>query len=147
MRTCLISSHGGHLRELIDAVADVPLDAYFVTKRTRHTEELLASRQKYFLVDPHTSLMKYLANAVQAFRHLVRERPRVIITTGAGIAIPTVLLGRFFFRSRVVFVESAANVVTPSRTGRFLYRHADLFIIQWPDLHEIFPKAVYGGLT
>lgn len=147
LRVCLISSHGGHLRELLQATQGIPGDAYFVTCRTKHTVAVLAGRRRYFVVDPHVSWAKYALNGLQSLWHVARERPDVVVTTGAGIAIPTVLLCRLLLRSRLVFVESAANVVTPSRTGRFLYRFADLFVVQWPGLLEHYPGAVYGGLA
>ncbi|QKY70305.1 hypothetical protein Len3610_12510 [Lentibacillus sp. CBA3610] len=32
-----------------------------------------------------------------------------------------------------------------TRTGRFMYKHADLFIVQWESLLKFYPGAVYGG--
>jgi len=146
VRICLISSHGGHLRELLDATNQVTGDKYYVTYRTRHTLELLHDRRCHFVIDPHKSVAKYLMNALQSIYHVIRERPDVVISTGAGIAISTVLLSKYLLGSKVIFIESAANVVNPSRTGSFLYRHTDLFLIQWPSLQNYYPRAKYVGL-
>lgn len=144
---CLISSHGGHLHELSEAVKGLDHPCYWVTYATTHTRQMLKDKRHYFVIDPHLSKFKYLINAFQALWHLLRERPKVIISTGAGIAIPTMLLGKFLFRSKLIFIESAANVVTPSHTAKFMYRYADLFLTQWPDMVETeFPKAVNVGV-
>ncbi len=145
-KICLISSHGGHLRELLDATDQVPGDKYYVTCRAPHTMELLSDRRRYFVIDPHKSLTKYLVNALQSLYYAIRERPEVVISTGAGIAIPTILFGKYLLGSKIVFIESAANVVNPSKTGSLVYRCADFFMIQWSSLQHYYPNAKYIGL-
>ena len=100
----------------------------------------------YFVIDPVTSKPKFLLNAFQSLYHILRERPEVIISTGAGMAIPTMLLGKFLLGSKIIYVESAAAVIEPSRTGQFMYKYADLFLIQWDSLKTFYPKAKYVGV-
>lgn len=147
LKICLISSHGGHLRELMNATDNVKGDKYFVTHRTRHTEDVLSCQRHYFIIDPHKSRFKFMSNAIQALKHIIKEKPDLIISTGAGIAVPTILIAKYLFKTKVIFIESAANVVNPSKTGRFLYRYADLFLIQWRGLKGQYPKAQYCGLV
>ena len=147
LKLCLISSHGGHFRELLAATQSLGGAKYYVTARTRHTADILHDRRRYFIVDPHTSAVKYLINAVQAVRHLIHERPRVVISTGAGITLPTMLIAKYLLRAQIIFIESAANVITPSRTGRCIYPHADLFLVQWPEIQQYYPDSKYVGLV
>lgn len=145
-KICLISSHGGHLHELTEAVQNVRGNMYWVTFRTKHTEALLKDKRHYFVIDPVTSKPKFLLNAFQSLYHILRERPEVIISTGAGMAIPTMLLGKFLLGSKIIYVESAAAVIEPSRTGQFMYKYADLFLIQWESLKTFYPNAKYVGV-
>lgn len=145
-KICLISSHGGHLHELTEAVQNVRGNMYWVTFRTKHTEALLKDKRHYFVIDPVTSKLKFLLNAFQSLYHILRERPKVIISTGAGIAISTMLLGKFLIGSKIIYVESAAAVIEPSRTGQFMYKYADLFLIQWESLKTFYPNAKYVGV-
>lgn len=147
IKICLISSHGGHLRELLDATEDVLGNKYYVTYKTKHTMDVLKNYRHYFVIDPYKSLLKYLINTLQALYHILKEKPDVVISTGAGIAVPTVLICKYLLGSKIIFIESAANVVNPSRTGIFLYQHTDLFLIQWKYLHKFFPEAVFIGLV
>ena len=124
-KICLISSHGGHLHELTEAIQNVQGNMYWVTFRTNHTEALLKDKTLY---------------------HLLQEHPKVIISTGAGIAIPTMMLGKYLFGAKIIYVESAAAVIEPSRTGQFIYKHADLFLIQWESLKSFYPNAKYVGV-
>jgi UDP-N-acetylglucosamine:LPS N-acetylglucosamine transferase len=145
-RICLISSHGGHLRELLDATSSVAGDKYYVTCRTAHTQELLADERAFFVIDPHLSLIKYLLNALQSLFILLRRWPQVIVSTGAGIALPTLLFGKYLCRAKIIYIESAANVVHPSRTGKMMYRYADLFLLQWESQQEFYPDGILVGL-
>lgn len=146
LKICLICSHGGHLRELLDATEDVPGAKYYVTRKTAHTQQLVKDERHYFVIDPHTSFFKYLLNVFQSLLHIFKERPKAVISTGAGIAIPTIVTCKYLLRAKIIFIESAANVTTPSKTGRFVYKYADLFLIQWPALKNSYPKATYVGL-
>jgi beta-1,4-N-acetylglucosaminyltransferase len=146
LRICLISSHGGHLHELINATENVRGMKYFVTYRTSHTIQLLAEETRYFVIDPHLSRWKYLVNAFQSLKHIFFERPDVVISTGAGIAIPTMLICKMILGSKIIFIESAACVEKASKTGSFVYKYADLFLVQWPEMQRSYDKAVYVGL-
>lgn len=146
IKICCISSHGGHLHELMAAVRDVVGEKYWLTHKTKHTIASLADKKHYFILDPVTSKLKFFWNACQAFVYLCLERPNIIISTGSGIAIPTMLMGKYFFRAKIIYVESAAAVIEPSRTGRFIYKYADLFLIQWETLRQFYPNAKYTGV-
>ncbi len=49
------------------------------------------------------------------------------------------------FNKKLIYIETIANVTTRTRTGNFIYKHADLFIVQWEELLTVYPEAVYGG--
>ena len=60
------------------------------------------------------------------------------------IVIPSILIAKLF-KKKVIYIETFARVNTASKTGRFVYKFADLFIVQWEELKKIYPNAVYGG--
>ena len=43
------------------------------------------------------------------------------------------------------FEKSKDNSKTKSKTGSIVYKFADLFIVQWKEMLELYPNAVYGG--
>lgn len=88
---------------------------------------------------------KFFLNLWDAFSILRRERPDVILSTGAGPMVPFALVGRLFFRVRVVFIETITSVHTASLTGRIMYYLAHRFFYQWKPLSRVFPKGEYGG--
>ena len=87
----------------------------------------------------------FLVNLWEAYRILRRERPDVILSTGAGIAVPFAILARLLSGIRVVFVETMTRVSAPSVTGKLMYRLAHRFYYQHPGLKDFFPAGIYGG--
>ncbi len=88
---------------------------------------------------------KFLLNLWQAFKILLKEKPNVILSTGAGPVVPFAIVGRLFFGARVIFVETITRIEKPSMTGRIMYWLAHDFFYQWQTLSPFFPKAKYGG--
>jgi predicted nucleotidyltransferase len=143
-RVILLGAGGGHLLEVQIATEGVPMRRVFATFRLPHTAANLAGERCYYLVDPHGNMLKYIWNFLQSLWLVLRERPHAIINTGGGMTIATSLLGKLF-GARLIYIESAARVQSPSRTGRLLYPYTDLFLVQWERLLKEFPKAKYGG--
>ena len=144
MYVCVICSAGGHLAEALVTVSQVKAKCYFVTFDEPHVRSRLEGEEVYYVVDPHVSLRLYLKNAWQSLRIFMRKRPKVVVTTGAGIALATCLLAKLTGRT-LIFVESGARITTASRTGKLLYPFADVFIVQWKQQLKYYPKAIYGG--
>lgn len=75
---------------------------------------------------------------------LFKNPAEVVITTGAAVAVPICIYAKIFGK-KVIYIESMARITSPSKTGLLMYKIADLFIVQWKELLDFFPKAVYGG--
>ncbi len=85
-----------------------------------------------------------LRNLVLAARVLVRLRPRAILTTGAGVAVPFAWIGRLL-GARVVYVESLTRIEAPSLSCRLIRPIARGVYVQWPELQEAAAGARYAG--
>lgn len=88
---------------------------------------------------------KFFVNLWEAFQILRKERPRVILSTGAGPVVPFAIIGRLFFDTKVVYVETITSVQTASLTGKIMSRLAHRFFYQWKSLSRLFPKGEWGG--
>lgn len=147
-KVCLIASAGGHLeqiRQLKDVIERY--DTYYVVPRVKSTEKM---KQKKYLVDDMVRTNKivlilyFIKMCFQQLYIFIKERPDVILTTGAGVAIPTCLIAKVC-RKKIIYIESFARISTPNKTGTLIYKFADLFIVQWESLLKYYPNAVYGG--
>ena len=146
-RAVVVASGGGHLAEALLAIEGVPLRTIVVTLRLPHTENTLQELglRRDYLINPHGDPFKYLVNIWQSFWLVMKYRPELVISTGAGMVVPICMIARLL-GAKLVFIETAARVNTPSRTGKFLYRFADEFYVQWEPLLKVYPRAKYGGV-
>lgn len=76
--------------------------------------------------------------ALQVLWILLRERPDVILSTGAAPGYLAIRLGRWV-GAKTVWLDSIANVERLSLSGKQIGRHVDLWLTQWPHLAE--PKG------
>ena len=73
-----------------------------------------------------------------------REKPDVVISTGAAAGCMLCLLGKVL-RAKVVWIDSITNVERISLSGRMVRYIADLFLVQWPDLVGRYKKVEFAG--
>src|SRR5437764_1436297 len=142
----LVASSGGHLLQLVELKDEWEPDRReWVTFDKPDARSLLAGERVVFAHGPtNRNIPNLLRNLVVAFRVLLRDRPRAVVTTGAGVAVPFCYLARLR-GARVVYIESFSRVSEPSLTGRLVYPIAHEFFVQWPALKEHFPRARYEG--
>ena len=148
-RICLACSAGGHLRELQLAVGTIPqdYDCYWLTLRTTSTKAFMKDKDHVFLTNfQPTKKWTLIVNCIQAIFWVLVKRPKVIITTGAGVTIPTVFFAKKLLGAKVIFINSAADVIRPSRTPVWIEKYADVFLVQWEDMLKVFPKATCCGV-
>ena len=90
------------------------------------------------------SIKNLVRNLLLARRVLRARRPRVILTTGAGVAVPFAWIGRLH-GARIVYVESFTRIDGPSLSCRLIAPIADRIYAQWPELRQRLPRARYAG--
>lgn len=122
-------------------------DSFLVTEKSDFEVKNFCEK-KYYIYQMNRKeilfLPKLLWLFVIAWRMLHKEKPDFIITTGALAAYPFCIIGKYM-GMKIVYIESFARVHHPSLTGKLLYNFADLFIVQWEDMLELYPKSVLGG--
>lgn len=117
---------------------------FFVSDRRLNAIDLAKSEQVYFVECPRRNPLKLVLNIGQSMGIFFREKPDVVVSTGADTAIPICLVARLFGR-KVVFIESFCRIKEASLSGKIMYRIANLFLVQWEQNKEFFPKAEFAG--
>lgn len=142
-KICIVSSCGGHLTEVrvLRPAYECYPHFYVVNDRIGLPSDM---RNKTYFIAHAERDWRVLLNLYEAWSILRRERPGVILSTGAGPIVPFALVGRLL-GIQTVFVETYARVHEPSISGRVMYRLAKRFFYQWPDLKRHFPNGTYGG--
>lgn len=142
----LACSSGGHVLQLLALrPAWEGFSRRWVTEEASDTRSLLRDEPAYFLHGPTTrSVSRLLRDLPAAWRLLRRVRPRVVVTTGAGFALPFAWLGRLL-GARVVYVETVTRMERPSLSCRMVAPIAARVYVQWPELVGEVSGARYVG--
>ena len=144
----MAASSGGHLEEILALRAlEERYDTVLITEKTEYqvnfwqdTVYLMPQVNRKRL----RSWLDYLSVFFRTFGILRREKPDVVLSTGAMISYPALLLGKLFGK-KIIFIECMFNVDAPTMTGKLTYPFADLFIVQWEEMRKVYPKAILGG--
>jgi beta-1,4-N-acetylglucosaminyltransferase len=142
-RTCWAYSPGGHLAELERATEGIRFTDRFDVTFAGGRPPRQAPRRTYYVCHPRRSVWRTLRNLARSLVIAVRERPGLVISTGADVAVPVCILARLL-GARLVFIETAGELA-PTLAGRLVYPFADLFIVQWPEKLARFPRAVLAS--
>lgn len=150
VKVCFASSSGGHFEQLLMLR---PLmgeyDSFILTERTQYQSPV--SGERIYLMKKVSPIDRFwvpwtIVNIVRSFVIFLRERPDVVISTGVFITVPMCVFAKLFGK-KVIYIESFAKVTSPTKTGRFLYKFADRFYVQWESMLNVYPKAVcLGGI-
>lgn len=142
MKVLLVCSTGGHFKALQQLQPFWKHYNYcWVTFRTAPTEAVLKDDRVYWAWSPtNRNLINLIRNFFLAWTVLLRERPQLVISTGAGVAVPFIILAKIF-GSKTVFIESITRVDKLSLSARLTLPFLDGLYVHWRQLQASYPKA------
>lgn len=151
-RILFIASTGGHLNELLQLkVLFKEYNSYLITEKDISTQGLQIDgikKIRYLTYGTRSKILVYpfvfIYNCFKSLFYYFKIKPKVIITTGTHTAVPMCYIGKLF-GSKIIFIETFANRNTKTLSGRMVYPISDLFIVQWKEMQQLYPKSVYGG--
>jgi beta-1,4-N-acetylglucosaminyltransferase len=138
---CIPSSCGGHLKEVLmhkSAYSDHKV--FFILNDKINNREFLNKNEVYFISHIENYFFLFI-NFFEAFKILRKIKPDLIISTGASPAFVVSLISKYFYNSKIIYIESITRIQSPSKTGKIMYFIADLFIYRHPSLSRFFPKG------
>jgi UDP-N-acetylglucosamine:LPS N-acetylglucosamine transferase len=142
----LVGSSGGHLAHLLVLRPWwSEHDRLWVTFDTPDAVEALAGERTYWCHHPtNRNVPNLVRNTLLAVRILFRERPALIVSTGAAVAVPFFYLGRLF-GARTMYIEVVDRVDTATLTGRLVAPAANEILVQWPEQLALYERARLVG--
>lgn len=140
MKILVVSSVGGHLTEIMQLAPILSAHEVVLVLNDQATLPDFPFARVYRIVHAERDARVFY-NLLEAARILREEDPDLVVSAGAGPAVPVALLARIGTRARIVFVESAAAIDRPTLTGRLMYPIAHHFFYQWSSLARFFPRA------
>lgn len=142
----LVASSGGHLAQLVALRSWWErTDRVWVSFDTADARDVLAGERVAWAHHPtNRHLPNLLRNARLARRVVAAERPDVVVSTGAGVALPFLAMGRAF-GAVVVFLEVYDRIDVPSLTGRLVAPWVDAVALQWDAQRQAYPDGFVVG--
>ncbi len=156
MKVLVILGDGGHTKQmlrLVELLGNKYNYSYLMEKEDRTSiDKIQLLGPVYWVNRPRYKIPENIAFATarllrctwQEFLVVLCARPQVVLSMGAGVAVPIALIGRLM-GAKVIHVETASRVFALSVTGKIMYRIAHLFFVQWESLLPHHPQAIYAG--
>jgi UDP-N-acetylglucosamine:LPS N-acetylglucosamine transferase len=145
-RVLLVGSNGGHLAQLL---ALRPWwetrEREWVTFATQDATSRLRGETVHWAYFPTTrNVPNLVRNLFLAVRVLRRNRPDLVVSTGAGVAFPFFVVARLL-RIPTVYLEVYDRIDSRTLTGRLCRPFTTLFCVQWEEQARLYPGAHVVG--
>jgi UDP-N-acetylglucosamine:LPS N-acetylglucosamine transferase len=154
VKVLVVLGGGGHSTEmlrLLDLLGPDYEYCYMLSEEDPISEGQIRLAGSVYRVPPllfkharWSRLLLALGPSLRQLPVLIKARPQAIFSTGSNLAVPISVFGRLL-GAKVIHIETGSRVYTMSATGRFMYRVAHRFYVQWEPLQRDYPKAIYAG--
>ena len=147
-KICLVGSSGGHLTHLYQ-LKDFWQDKerFWVTFDKEDARSTLEGEKMYPCYFPtNRNIWNLIRNTFVAFKVLFKEKPDIIISSGAAVAVPFFYIGKLMGK-KLVYIEIYDRIDKPTLTGRMVRPITDLFIVQWDEQTKVYKDSInLGGI-
>lgn len=148
VKICFAASSGGHYEQIL--MLKPLMDRYrsfIITEETLYQVKP-SDTKVYYMKQVNrkeiTFVFRMIVNLFRSMSIYFQEKPDVVICTGVLAMIPICLIAKLAGK-KLIYIESFAKVTSATLSGKLLYRFSDQFYVQWEQMLEIYPKAIYLG--
>ena len=146
IKVCLVGSSGGHLTHLYMLK---PFwenkERFWATFDKEDARSLLKGEKLYPVYYPsNRSIKALIINTHRAIKILRKERPDLIISSGAAPAIPFFWIGKLM-GAKTIYIEVFDRIDKSTISGKICYPVADKFIVEWEEMKQVYKKAINLG--
>ncbi len=147
-KLCLVGSSGGHLTHLY-MLRPIWKDKerFWVTFDKEDARSTLEGEKMYSCYFPtNRNIKNLIRNTFVAIKVLLKEKPDIIISSGAAVAVPFFYIGKLMGK-KLVYIEIYDRIDKPTLTGRLVKPITDLFIVQWDEQTKVYKGSInLGGI-
>ncbi|HTF22187.1 MAG TPA: hypothetical protein VK658_29100 [Chryseolinea sp.] len=143
MKVIAIASAGGHWIELLRLMPAFHGKNLVFISTDRSFGDSVPGHQFFDVPDASRwNKMRLIYMAFCVMLIIVRQRPKMIISTGAAPGLMGVIAGRLV-GANTIWIDSIANVERISMSGKIALNFVHKFYTQWPHLST--SKIIYKG--
>ena len=146
LKICLVGSSGGHLTHLYMLKPTwSQTKRFWVTFDKEDANSVLEGEQVYHCYFPtNRNIKNLIKNTILAKKILKTEKPDIIISSGAAVAVPFFWLGKLQ-GAKTIYIEVFDRIDKSTVTGKLVYPVTDKFIVQWEEMKKVYKKAENFG--
>lgn len=120
-------------------------ERFWVTFDKEDSRSLLKGENVYPCYFPtNRSLKALVKNTKLAWKVLIKEKPDLIISSGAAVAVPFFYIGKII-GAKLIYIEVFDRINTSTVSGKLVYPITDKFIVEWEDMTRVYPKSINLG--
>jgi len=142
VKIALVTSVGGHLTELLQLIEAFPNDERVWV--VNDVSPVLPRDVDAYRISHAERDWRVLWNLFEVAAIFAREQPDLMLSMGAGPAVPAAIVARVA-GIPVVYVEPSSAVTQLTLTGRMMRCLANRFFVQWPSMQKVAPWARFAG--
>lgn len=142
-----VASGGGHwveLRRIIPAFEGT--EVFYVSTEAEADADLAPARYYAVANASRKSRLAFAGTIRHLFAIVRRERPEVVVTTGAAPGFVAIVLAKLLCRSRTVWIDTVAHSEGMTLSGRLARPFADAWLVQWPHLAKPGGPEYWGAV-
>ena len=146
MKVGLVGSSGGHLTHLYMLKSFwKDKERFWVTFDKEDARSILEGERIYFCYYPtNRNIKNLLRNTILAINVLRKEKPDLLISSGAAVAVPFFYLAKLMGK-KVIYIEVYDRIDKPTLTGKLVYPIVDCFVVQWEEQKKVYKRAINLG--
>lgn len=146
LKVCLVGSSGGHLTHLYMLKPFWKnMERFWVTFDKIDANSILKDEKMYPCYFPtNRNIKNLIKNIFLAIKVLKKEKPDIIISSGAAVAVPFFYIGKLM-GAKTIYIEVFDRIDKPTLTGKLVYPITDKFIVQWEEMKKVYPKSINLG--
>ena len=147
MKLLLACTSGGHLSTMcrLKRFWGMHSRVWVTDLHFNSSNSLPTNEEVYYLpYQAPRDIFSLLWNIPKIVRIMIGEKPDMVISTGASIAIGFAILAKLF-RKRFIYIESISRSTDISLTGKVVYLLADEFFVQNPNLCNKYTRVSFQG--
>lgn len=146
LKICLVGSSGGHLTHLYMLKPIWSKNKRFwVTFNKVDANSLLKDEKVYHCYFPtNRNIFNLIRNTFVAIKVLRKEKPNLIISSGAAVAVPFFYIGKIM-GAKTVYIEVFDRIDKPTLTGKLVHPVTDKFIVQWDEMKKVYKNSINLG--
>lgn len=146
MKILLVCTSGGHFSTMRNLEPFWSChERVWASNLKADTEILNKSEKVYWLpYQAPRDLIAILLNIPKTIKILQTEKPDLVMSTGASIAINFAIIARLMGK-KFIYVESITRHKNLSISGLIVYVLCNEFYVQWPALSRKYRKAIFKG--